>query len=399
MIRFIAIALAIVAMSAGLDDARAAGAPPAGFVGVEGTAFVLDGQVFRVAGANNHYLAFGSRDEIIRVLDSAKAMGVNVVRTFLQPVVGSLDGKVPTIWNWRSDAESSAMGAKGRHVLYWDAAARKMAFDDGPDGLGRFDFVVNEARKRDIRLIVSFLDFWGYGGGAQQMSAWYGSKDKYTFFASDPRTKRDYQDWVRHVLSRVNTMTGRAYRDEPTIMAWDLMNEPDIHPIPLMIEWVSEMSAFIKNLDQNHLVASGRASMREPFAELDVPTVDFGTWHGYPSYEGMSHTDFEALAVRNCALGKEYGKPILLEEFGVSRTDPDQAQTYHKLLAAMRAEETCPGWVVWRLVARQDSGRFPADSYDGFDVEDDGSPIWEILKGEAHALVAGEKLARESMTR
>lgn len=61
--------------------------------------FLLDGKPFRVAGVNNHYLTFGSSGEVTRVLDDATAMGANVVRTFLQPVIGSLDGRVPTIWN------------------------------------------------------------------------------------------------------------------------------------------------------------------------------------------------------------------------------------------------------------------------------------------------------------
>jgi hypothetical protein len=39
---------------------------------------------------NNHYLTFGSQDEVTRVLDDAVTMGANVVRTFLQPVMDGL---------------------------------------------------------------------------------------------------------------------------------------------------------------------------------------------------------------------------------------------------------------------------------------------------------------------
>ena len=44
----------------------------------------MDGKTFFVTGVNNHYLTFGSHDEVTDVLDAA-AMGANVVRTFLQP--------------------------------------------------------------------------------------------------------------------------------------------------------------------------------------------------------------------------------------------------------------------------------------------------------------------------
>lgn len=360
--------------------------PRPDFVGRNGTQFVFEGKTFRVAGVNNHYLAFASHEEVIRVLDDAKAMGANVVRTFLQPVIGSPDGKVATIWNWRSTGASSEMGAKGRYVLSWDDKTGRMAFNDGEDGLARFDFVVEEARKRGLKLIVAFMDFWGYAGGAQQVSAWYGSHDKYTFFASDPRTRRDYKAWVAHVLARRNPLTGRDYRDEPTIMAWDLMNEPDIHPISLLVDWVSEMSAYVKSLDSAHLVTTGRANIAEPFADLDVATIDFGTWHGYATYEKLSNDAFRDLALSNCALSAEFGKPIILEEFGVPASQTDRGETYRKLLGAMDADPACAGWVVWRLVSRQDDGKYPLDEHDGFDVHDDGSPTWKALSDAAHQL-------------
>ena len=387
--RFAAFVATLVAATASSSPAsRAAGDTRPGFVGRVGTSFMLNEAPFRVAGVNNHYLAFGSQAETVAVLDDAQAMSANVVRTFVQPVIGSPDGSVATIWNWKSTGDSGDMGAKGRYVLSFDPATQRMAFNDGDDGLRRLDFVVAEAGKRNLKLILSLLDFWGYGGGAQQISAWYGSADKYTFFAADARTRQDYKDWVRHVLTHVNSLTGVAYKDDPTIMAWDLMNEPDIHPISLMVDWVAEMSVYVKSIDPVHLVASGRASMREPFAELDIPTVDFATWHGYPSYEHMSHEAFNALIAKNCAIAKEYHKPMLLEEFGVPRADPDQANAYRNWLNTIaERSSTCAGWVVWRLVSKQDSGQYSADEHDGFDIHNDGSATWLALRAGAQQLL------------
>lgn len=361
-------------------------APASDFVRRAGLGFTLNGGPYRVAGVNNHYLAFGSREEVTRVLDDAVAMHANVVRTFLQPVIGSLDGSVPTIWNWRSTSSASDLGVDGAYFLSWDSANKRMAFNDGESGLGRFDFVVAEAKKRNLKLLVSFLDFWGYTGGAQQMSAWYGSRDKYTFFAADPRTRQDYKDWVRHVLLRENALTGLLYKDDPTIFAWDLMNEPDIHPIPLLVTWVTEMAAYVKSIDSKHLLTTGHANMSDPFADLDVPLIDFGTWHGYASYAKISHSRFDDLIHKNCALAEDHGKPLILEEFGVPRSDPDQAHAYRLWLDTIRDEPACPGWVVWRLVSRQKDGTFPKDETDQFDIHNDGSPTWQVLQDAAAAL-------------
>ncbi|MFW8586377.1 hypothetical protein ACOJBM_20440 [Rhizobium beringeri] len=92
--------------------------------------FLLDGKPFRVAGVNNHYLTFGSSGEVTRVLDDATAMGANVVRTFLQPVIGSLDGRVPTIWNSKKHGRFQQSGNQGH--LYDEFGS-----DNQPDGSQR----------------------------------------------------------------------------------------------------------------------------------------------------------------------------------------------------------------------------------------------------------------------
>lgn len=191
-----------------------------------------------------------------------------------------------------------------------------MAINDGANGMQKIDFLVAEAGKRRLRLIIAFLDFWAYTGGAQQMRAWYGSQDQSTFFFDDPRTKRDYRTWVRHVVQRVNLLTGLAYRDDPTIMAWELTNEGNARPEALRLAWTAEMSAYVKSLDSNHLVSSGHANVSEKLSDLTIPTLDFGTWHGYPLYYNLTVQQFDDQITEFCQLAARANKPVLLEEFG-----------------------------------------------------------------------------------
>lgn len=358
-----------------------------GFIGVNGTHFELDGKPFRVAGVNNHYLTFGSEREVTRVLDDAVAMNANVIRVFIQPVIGSLDGTtVPTIWDSKSKADASHLGTNGIYMLYWDTARSHIGFNDGPGGLQRLDFLTVQARKRKLRLIVAFLDFWSYTGGAQQMRAWYGSNDQNTFFFQDPRTKQDYKDWISHVLTRTNRLTGIRYKDEPTIFAWELMNEPNIKPSSLFNSWITEMTGYVKSVDPNHLVSSGHANVDNKLSDLAIPSVDFGTWHGYPLYYKITPEGFNRLIGEFCAIGNARGKPVLLEEFGYARSNPDQVADYRMWLDTIRRNPDCAGWLVWRLVSRMDGGQWPEDQHDQFDIHNDGSDLWTAMKQAAQNL-------------
>ncbi len=277
-----------------------------------------------------------------------------------------------------------APGVRRRVELpYWDDRAGKMEINDGPNGLQRLDFLIAEAGRRHLRLILAFVDFWAYTGGIQQMRAWYGSQDKNRFFFADPRTREDYRRFVDHVLLRRNTITGVVYRDDPTILAWDLANEPNIEPPALMRSWEDDMARFVKSIDPNHLVTSGRANMHVSNTDFDVRALDFLTWHGYPSYLGIPADQFDQAILAHCAAGRAHGKPVLLEEFGNSRDDGNRAAIYAKWLNTIETEPDCAGWVVWRVVSRQDDGAYPADNVDGFDIHNDGGATWLVLQKAA----------------
>lgn len=44
------------------------------------------------------------------------------------------------------------------------------------------------------------------------------------------------------------------------------------------------MSAYVKSLAPKQLVTTGHGNMDQKLADMNISSVDFGTWHGYPSY-------------------------------------------------------------------------------------------------------------------
>jgi len=362
------------------------------FVKASGTSFTVDGKPFFVTGINNYYLPYATETEVTTVLDDAVALGANVVRTFLVPVIGSPDDDSTTIWKFRNHRTDS-LNVNGNFLLYWDNGTNEMGINEAQNGIPKIDFLITEVKKRQLRLIIAFLDFWDFTGGIQQIVAWYNkeylsllklkgfpfARDDHFFFA-DPRTRKDYQRWVQYVVNRINPQTGVRYRDDPTIMAWELANEANAKPDQLRLSWTEEMATFVKQKDPNHLVGSGNASIDLKEFDISLPTTDFGTWHGYPKYLQVSVDKLDRLISQYCNAAAKYQKPVLLEEFGFARSNFNQAAAYQDWVNTITGDPNCAGWLVWCLVSRLESGRYPADEVDQFDVRNDGSEIWQVLK-------------------
>src|SRR5690606_33371013 len=118
-------------------------------------------------------------------------------------------------------------------------------------------------------------------------------------------------------------------------------------------------------------------------ADITIPSLDFGTWHGYPLSAGLTVRQFDKAISESCRIASRAGKPVLLEEFGSARSHRDAAEAYAQWLDTLARDRDCGGWLVWRLVSLQDHGRYPADEHDQFDIRNDASPLWNVLKAAA----------------
>ncbi|CAK0784598.1 hypothetical protein CVIRNUC_007802 [Coccomyxa viridis] len=121
------------------------------------------------------------------------------------------------------------------------------------------DYVVAQAALHGIRLILTLTNYWPDYGGTPQWAQWYNQSSLVEFYQDD-NIRAGVKSYMGKIIMRNNTITGRLYRDEPAILAWDIMNEPQFpgdDTGKLLTAWIDDMASFIKGVDSNHLVMVG----------------------------------------------------------------------------------------------------------------------------------------------
>jgi endo-1,4-beta-mannosidase len=146
-----------------------------------------------------------------------------------------------------------------------------------------------------------------------------------------------------HVRAQTAFIVER-YRDEPTIMAWDVRNEGDIDyrryegiSQAMVITWLGEVTAQVRELDPNHLITAGWLS-----DELSTePLVDFVSFHYWSHSDELEARISETLAAID--------KPVVMEEFGYSTFNVPPETQRDLLNASIKIAEDLgvAGWLVW----------------------------------------------------
>ena len=372
------------------------------FVRRNGASFTLGGNPYRFGGADAFYLPWASPTELENALTDAVGMNLKVLRVFLSLQIGTPPGTgSDTNWNvngWGPTAVGG--GSEGIYFQYWDSATATVGINVGATGLSHFDKVMASAATHGLKLLVVLVDNWQFMGGTPQYCRWFGlaptvlSGNSYCpQFYTQTNMKNAYKAWVSNVVNRTNTVNGVVYKDDPTIFAWETANEPDTNDTDF-INWSTEMSAFVKSLDPNHLVSTGDAGFvgisgtgASRFgATLAIPDVDFGTLHMYAEYYQPSNT------ISGCTTGlinfmnQAYAaqKPSVLEEFGRTASDADQPTTLQTWASTVRAGHGS-GWAFWALSTRSDRTNPPGQfmAYSPWGIMHDGGQTDQNLSAEA----------------
>ncbi|GAB7189328.1 hypothetical protein NUM3379_00340 [Kineococcus sp. NUM-3379] len=377
--------------------AAAAAAPPAtaapgrgpqprrnrSFVGVQGVHLTVDGAPWRFAGTNCYYLHQKSHYMIDSVLNDAAAMGLRVVRA----------------WAFADGTERTEKALQPEPFVYDEAA-----FDS-------LDHTVARAGELGLRLVLPLTNNWKDYGGMPQYLQWFRGLDlaaaedeaNHDLFYTDPEIERCFRAWVRHLLTRRNRYTGLRYTDDPTVMTWELANEPRCRSDKsgrTLLAWADRTSRYVKKLAKDQLVAVGDEGFlgipdhpEYPYSAYEgarwadltnLPAVDYGTLHLYPDYWMGGLTKAQRIEwgtryIRDHVDHPAVAKPVVLEEYGITEVT-DQA--FAAWTAAV--EDGGNGDQFWILTGREDSGALYPD-YDGHRVVYP-SPTADLLSAHARRM-------------
>ena len=393
--------LGLAACCSSVSCASAARAPKSALDSGRAATFEVSGQPLCFVGTNNYYLTYKPQQMVDGVLEAAHAMGAKVVRLWGFIDRGSLDGSVASI-----DGDGTK---DGHYFQAWDPAERHAVYNDGPSGLQSLDYALAKASSLDLKVVLVLTNNWRDFGGMDQYLAWYGISAHQSFY-TDPTVKQAFKDWISHLVSRVNFITRRVYRDDPTIFAWELANEPrgaPGTPSSVINDWAGEMSSYLKSIDAEHLVAVGdEGFFEQPPSNAHwtyhanngvdhpalsaLPNVDYGTFHMYPDTWGTGFSWPERWIDDHLRVARELGKPTVLEEYGLKVVRDELGRVTEgqgTRLASYKAwnERVLArggnAAMFWLLVGTDEHGEAYPD-YDHFSVYP-GDPSSSLLQGFA----------------
>lgn len=401
-----AMTLTALPVSVFLISTDAEAGVPNGFAYTQGTRFMLDGSPFYYAGTNCYYLTFKSQEAVDSVFKDAEAMGLKVIRVWGNLDVGVKTGTTDSEGKPVFTNNNDGPGEKdGIYFQYFDKDLGKPVINEGKDGLQKLDYALYQAEKHGIKLLITFTNYWDAFGGMGQYVKWAEELGitglKKDDFYTNETLKGWYKDYVNGLLNHTNPYTGRKLKDEPSVFAWELANEPRCNTDAqckdnILYNWAKEMSEYVKSVDPNHMVSLGDEGFyNKPYgyyneyttsnyafygAEgvdfeklMTIDTLDFGTPHLYLDQWGMKHTGtgqddllWFKIHGETCA---ELGKPVILEEFGLTNRairDSEYEQWFEVLEGNVYETVEYAGTNYWMIASYIDGALYP--DYDQYTV-------------------------------
>ena len=349
------------------------------FVEKNGSKLSLNGQTFRYSGPNIEWLGlegygphdamgprFASRFEIEDAFATADEMGARVVRS-----------------QTMGDSVGCANCIEMSDGKYNDSAFQAT------------DYALTVARDHGMKVIITLVGDCAMcdGGGIGQYLAWKGKKNPQDFF-TDPSLIAAYEDHIDHVLNHVNPLNGLAYKDDPTILAWEncnmcgliaMLTGGNAAAIGQISDWVETIGKHIKSVDSHHLYLDTSGIFRTYPKVMDNPSTDLETFEYYPHWEALLGGNEHLTAAtfsHDAAAVTGHGKVFIVNEFGWDRTDWATQKDLQDVLDTLARDPNVSGDDFWALQAHLDGFGFqplPADTNNASYAEHGESGQWWAL--------------------
>ena len=318
---------------------------------------VRDGPILRTAGSrrpffysgvNNYYLAIDNtrREVVDEIVASMGATGMAVLRTWA--------------FNEAQDKETKLQGPLPGQFI--------------EQNLRMLDYTLDRLAAAGMRAILALTNYWPAYGGMRQYMAWNGGGRAEGFYRT-PTAQEDYRRFVEMLVQRVNTCNGLPYRADPTILAWQLANEPRNERASRgsandLTSWINDTARFLKRtLGVAQLVTvgvegfyargnanvGGRRWMDACGTDFVVQhasdDIDLMGFHLYPDHWKLTDGEAEQWIVAHARDARKLGKPVILDEVGRMVPPHSMAVRDASLRRYLRvaADEGVCGTNVWML--------------------------------------------------
>ena len=211
------------------------------------------------------------------------------------------------------------------------------------------DNAIAAAKKYNNRLIIPLInDNTGLGHyGDYGILASYRGLSPSVFF-THPDLIADMKDLITFILNRVNTVTRVAYKNEPTILAWQFGNELGSWTKPPAPDsWKFTIAAHIKSLAPQALVMDSTigGTSRITKESLNSPLIDIFTNH----YYGSSASDI----ISDAKYVASFNKVFINGEFGLV-----DVNWYNSIMSNCVNTIECTGALLWSLRYHSIDGGF-----------------------------------------
>ncbi len=339
------------------------------FIYANNANFFLDGETFHFAGTNAYYLPNYQKIDpkvVNRAFRLFKNTGITVIRMW-----GFYDGY--DCGYSRTDPNENVIQTEPG--VYSEEALKDL------------DEVIAKGKELGIYFIIPFINYWDELGGICQYNTWAGAENPSTnmeFFLSNEQTQKWYKDYISMLLNRVNTVTQTAYKNEPAIFAWQIMNEGrnSGKEATVMRDWYRDIAQYIKSIDPNHMVSTGEEGFDEGtpsdysvsqyentytlrsnegtsyILNTNIPEIDFGNAHWYPTEYGFGDEINDAFLTAqkawlndHQAIAANAGKPSIIGEYGYPGWGNEQMKKVYRHFYTYAETIALDGNLIWQLTA------------------------------------------------